>query len=206
MSNTKTLIIIAQAILIAGLALWLNIEISGKEYKTTRTTDSTRESDTTVTRIDTTITTPADSAQVDTVYKDTTVENEKGEEFTTKENNPFSYIRNYKTTVTDTLLSGVIHTTVQGYLVTQRLEYTPNYPIRIEINTETRVTERIEKVLRPKQRPFLGVSAIATPDRFGYEVSGGWQFSNGNTIQMGYSPSHDMYRIGITYNLRNLFK
>lgn len=198
--------------LVVGLGLWLSIEIrSTQEVNKTVTTDSS----TSVTRDttqapDTTRKIKADSIRVDTVFKDTLIETET-DTFKTKpdsqENSEFTKIRNYETTVSDSLIEGTIKTTVQGYLVDQNFEYTPQYPLQVTVTKNTTIKRTVTKRLQPKPYPSIGLEGSTDFKTLrGFRVTGSWTLSNGNRFKYGYNPVLKTHTIGFSYNLRNIFR
>lgn len=192
--------------LVVGLGIWLSFEIQPREYSETTEVDSS----TSVSRdtIDTPDTTRTIEIPVipnpDTVYEDTTIVTET-DTFVTDDSD-LSLIRNYQTTVTDSLISGTITTTVQGRLIDQSLSYTPNFPLEIRVNQTTRITRRVTKTLEPKPYPSIGLrGATDLKTLRGFEVTGSWNMTNGNRFTYGYNPVLKTHSIGFSYNLRNFF-
>jgi len=186
--------------------IWLSVEIKSPEYKEEIEKDST-----TTVQIDSIP--PPDTVRVvegeveepDTIIDSVVVTNT--DTFRTKPDNELSKLRRYTTSITDSLLTGSIKTTVQGYLISQNFRYTPEYPIVVNVNTNTRVTETVTRTLKPKGYPSFGVrTATDFQSIRGIEVTGSWTFQNGNRITYGYKPALKYHSVGLSYNLRNLFK
>jgi len=198
--------------LVVALGLWLSVEIGPNKTTTVKeTVDSTKtvERDSTAAP-DTSRSVEADSARIDTVYDDTTMVTEV-DTFITKpdsqENSEYTKIRKYETSISDSLISGTIQTTVQGYLIDQNLTYTPEYPLQITVNTRTVVNRRVTKTIQPKGYPSVGVYPVTDLKTLkGIKVSGSWTFSNGNEVGYMYNPVMKTHTVGLSYNLRNLFK
>jgi hypothetical protein len=206
----KDYIIFGLSLALTVCVLWLYFEIKTPDFTETREIDSTKTTTVdTVRPPDTSRTLETDVESPDTVYTDTLIITKRDTfrvQDSTEENFQYTQIRDYRTTVSDTLLTGVIKTTVQGYLINQNFTYTPEYPIEIKVNTETRITETITKTEKLKPHPYLIVGGLSVEGKLGYEIGGGWQFSNGNSIEASYSPTFNGGRIGVQYNLQNLFR
>lgn len=198
--------------LVVGLGLWLSYEVQPRESTTTINVDSSTVTTRDTTEApDTSRTVDPDSIpEPDTTYLDTLIIT-KVDTFKTKpdsqENSEYTKIRDYETTVSDSLISGVIKTTVQGYLVDQNLTYTPEYPLQVRVNTRTTVTKTVTKTLKPKGYPSIGVEASTNLKTLtGKRITGSWTFSNGNRITYGFDPVLKTHSLSISYNLRNLFR
>lgn len=203
----KNYIIGILSILLTASVIWLAVEIRQPTYTTETSVDST----TTVKR-DTIP--PPDTVRVvdvrveepDSIIPDTVIKTET-DTFRSQPDNKYSQFRRYNTTVTDSLLTGTIKTTVQGFLVTQNFSYSPQYPLQINVNTETRVTERVVRTVQPKAYPSIGVSTATDFKTLnGFEITGSWTTQKGNRFTYGYNPVFKQHSIGFSYNLRNLFK
>jgi len=190
---------------------WLAYEIKDKR---TTVTSKTVDSTTTVTK-DTTFkkkkerTVKPDTVKLTKTVKDTVVKTEK-DTFTTKpdsqENSEYTKIREYETSISDSLITGTIKTTVQGYLIKQNLTYSPIVPT-VTINTKTRVVERITKTRNRSGYPSVGLYTETDLRGIrGLTITGSWTFSSGHRITYGYDPVLKTHTVGFSYNLRNLFK
>ncbi len=202
----KDYVILILFTIVVAQGIWLSVEIKSPEYREEIKRDST-----TTVQIDSIP--PPDTVRViepevqepDTVIDSVVVTNI--DNFRTEPDNELSKFRRYTTSVTDSLLTGTIKTTVQGYLVSQNFHYTPEYPIVVNVNTNTTVTETVTRTLKPKGYPSFGVrTATDFQSIRGIEVTGSWTFQNGNRITYGYNPALKYHSVGISYNLRNLFR
>lgn len=183
--------------------IWLSFEI---QERPTRTTNVSIDSTSQTTSVDTTFAPdtsitlePEEIPEPDTVYKDTSSAKES------EDNSEYTKLRSYTTTVSDSLINANITTVVRGYLVDQNISYTPQYPLKIRVKTNTTVTKTITKVRNPVGYPHIqavGYSNLNT--RHGTLFMLGWTFSNGNSVSFGYDPINNTYSVGMKYNLKNL--
>ena len=133
------IVLLGSALLVTGL--WLRYEINNTKIKTKTVTETKVETRVdTVHAPDTSRTLEPEIPEPDTVYEDTTNEHSELK------------LRSYTTSVSDSLIDAKINTVVRGYLVDQNLTYTPQYPLKIRINTNTTVTERITKTVHTRIR------------------------------------------------------
>jgi len=203
--SLKDYTIICLFTLSIGLGIWLSFEIQPNEYQVERDVDSTQTRTVDTVYADTTKREINPEIPDPNVDKDTVIIT-KTDTFRAEPKNGLSHIRTYNTPVSDSLLTGNIKTTVQGYLVTQTFTYTPSYPIEIQVNTTTTITETITKTLKPKPYPSIGLRATSNLNSLGFEITGSWTFQNGNRITAGYDPVLKSYSLGASLNLRNLFR
>jgi hypothetical protein len=196
--------LVTSGVIISILIIWLSIEIQPRE---TKTTSVSIDSSQTVT-IDTTFAPdtsrtlkPNSIPEPDTVFVDSSTADES------EENSEYTKLRSYTTTVSDSLIDAKINTVVRGYLVDQNLMYTPQYPLKIRVNTETVVTKTVTETIQPKSYPSVGIMGSTDFKTLrGFTITGSWTMANGNKIMYGYNPIIKTHTIGISYNIKNFFR
>jgi len=199
--ETKDYIIGILFSLVVGLGLWLSVEIGPNKTTTKEVVDSTTTVNRDTTMLDTTVVLDLDIPNPDTVYRDSSSASPE------EKNSEYTKLRSYNTSISDSLIKGTIETTVRGYLIDQNLTYSPQYPLQIRVNTRTVVNRTITKTIQPKGYPSVGVYPMTDLETLrGIKVSGSWTFSNGNRIGYMYNPVMKTHTVGLSYNLRNIFK
>jgi len=201
----KNYIILGLSILLTVSLIWLSYEIRSPETSVEKIVDTTKvvERDT-IHAADTTRTIDPPTPDPDTVFSDTLIKTET-DTFRTGDNK-YAQFRVYNTEVSDSLITGNIKTTVKGFLVTQNFSYTPQYPLQINVNTKTRITERVTRTIKPGGYPSLGLRTSADFKTLnGIDVVGSWTTSNRNRFSISYNPTTKSWGIGVNYNLKRLF-